>query len=140
MRINLLLACLLAFLVFTGCATVPETPSGAEIARLKNRIRVLEDELKQTRKENLTLKETITELERIVEEKTILTMPTATDIQTALANAGFYQGKVDGQIGPNTIQAIKQFQEANDLTPDGVVGSRTWELLHKYYKSEAEKK
>src|SRR3989338_7119292 len=39
-------------------------------------------------------------------------------IQTALANAGYYSGAIDGKIGPMTQQAIKEFQAAHSLTAD----------------------
>jgi len=54
------------------------------------------------------------------------------DIQTALKNAGFYSGSIDGKIGPNTEKAIRDFQQANGLTADGVVGAKTKSLLIKY--------
>jgi peptidoglycan hydrolase-like protein with peptidoglycan-binding domain len=53
-------------------------------------------------------------------------------IQIALQKAGFYKGKIDGSIGPQTKEAIKAFQKTNDLTSDGLVGKRTWERLSKY--------
>ena len=54
------------------------------------------------------------------------------DIQQALKNAGFYQGSVDGKIGPQTHEAIKQFQQANGLKVDGIVGRHTWAKLAPY--------
>lgn len=56
------------------------------------------------------------------------------EIQTALRNAGFYSGNVDGKIGPNTEKAIKDFQKANNLEADGVIGAKTRSLLMKYLK------
>ena len=56
----------------------------------------------------------------------------AADIQRALAGAGFYQGEVDGKIGPDTRQAIREFQRSNGLTADGICGRKTWELLQPY--------
>lgn len=53
----------------------------------------------------------------------------AVDVQKALKNAGFNPGKIDGKIGPNTVKAIKQFQTAEGLSADGVVGRRTWAKL-----------
>ncbi|MBF0253173.1 MAG: peptidoglycan-binding protein [Candidatus Omnitrophica bacterium] len=54
---------------------------------------------------------------------------TVTKVQTALKNAGFYQGAVDGKLGPKTMEAIKEFQKSSNLTVDGVVGSGTWSKL-----------
>lgn len=53
-------------------------------------------------------------------------------VQLALYAAGFDPGKIDGKMGPMTVQAIKDFQEANGLKVDGVVGSETWDALQKY--------
>lgn len=59
----------------------------------------------------------------------------AKDIQTALKNAGYDPGKIDGKIGPKTTSAIKAFQKYNGLKDDGIVGQRTWNLLSKYLAS-----
>lgn len=56
----------------------------------------------------------------------------AQDIQTALKNAGYYTGAIDGKIGPNTEKAIREFQQANSLKVDGIVGAETRSLLIKY--------
>ncbi len=64
--------------------------------------------------------------------------PTATDIQTALKNAGFYTGAIDGKIGAKTKKAIAEFQKANGLTPDGKVGPKTWSVLSKYLTQPAQ--
>jgi peptidoglycan hydrolase-like protein with peptidoglycan-binding domain len=58
-------------------------------------------------------------------------MPSAMEIQTALKKAGFFKGVLDGKIGPETKEAVKKFQQANGMTPDGVVGSKTWGVLSK---------
>lgn len=55
-------------------------------------------------------------------------------IQTALKKAGFYKGEVDGKEGLQTKKAIKAFQRAKGLNPDGIVGPKTWEGLSKYLK------
>jgi len=55
-------------------------------------------------------------------------------IQIALQKSGFYKGKIDGKIGPQTRQGIREFQKSKGLKPDGVVGSNTWEELSKYLK------
>ena len=58
-------------------------------------------------------------------------LPSA-NIQKALSNAGYYQGKVDGKIGPSTRDAVKAFQKDHGLGSDGVVGRQTWEKLKVY--------
>ena len=58
--------------------------------------------------------------------------PTTREIQQALKNAGFYQGTVDGKLGPVTRQAISEFQRVNGLNPDSVVGQQTWSKLSAY--------
>lgn len=37
--------------------------------------------------------------------------------------------KVDGDFGPKTEEAVKKFQRENGLTPDGIVGSKTWNKM-----------
>ncbi len=53
-------------------------------------------------------------------------------IQTALKNAGFYKGPIDGKLGTQTKSAIKKFQKAQGLKADGVVGKKTASALSKY--------
>ncbi len=55
--------------------------------------------------------------------------PTVHEIQTALKNAGYYTGLVDGKKGPMTKKAIEDFQRANNLGVDGKVGLKTWDVL-----------
>ncbi len=57
-------------------------------------------------------------------------------IQAALKKAGFYKGKIDGKIGPRTKAAVRDFQKAMKLNPDGVAGSKTLEALKIYLKDE----
>ena len=37
---------------------------------------------------------------------------------------------VDGVFGPDTTQAVRQYQSAVGLTPDGIVGEQTWDSLY----------
>ena len=41
------------------------------------------------------------------------------ELQQRLTNAGFSTKGVDGRIGPNTINAVRAYQRANGLIPDG---------------------
>ena len=51
------------------------------------------------------------------------------ELQQALKDKGFYNGKIDGDIGPKTKQAIKAFKIANKLSANAVVGPKVKELL-----------
>lgn len=55
-------------------------------------------------------------------------------IQQALKNAGYYNGPIDGKIGPSTRKAVRAFQKDNGMKPDGVVGKGTWKRLQSYAK------
>lgn len=63
---------------------------------------------------------------------TVSQKATTRDIQQALNNAGFYQGSVDGKLGPQTRSAIREFQRVHGLKDDGVVGKQTWAKLQPY--------
>lgn len=56
----------------------------------------------------------------------------AKEIQSALKNAGYYSGVVDGKIGPDSRRAIRDFQRENGLTADSICGQKTWEKLKPY--------
>ena len=58
--------------------------------------------------------------------------PSTREIQQALKNAGFYQGAVDGKMGPFTREAVKEFQRVHGLADDGIVGKQTWAKLRAY--------
>lgn len=59
-------------------------------------------------------------------------------IQTALKNAGLYQGSIDGKIGPASKRAIQEFQTAHGLKVDGKVGPQTWAALEPYVSGAPE--
>jgi peptidoglycan hydrolase-like protein with peptidoglycan-binding domain len=50
-------------------------------------------------------------------------------LQRALAHLGYSPGSVDGSYGPATENALKRFQHANGLQPDGVLGPKTLRTL-----------
>ncbi len=58
--------------------------------------------------------------------------PSTKEIQQALKNAGFYQGSIDGKMGPLTREALREFQRVHGLTVDGIVGKKTWAQLAPY--------
>ncbi len=41
--------------------------------------------------------------------------------------------QVDGIFGPNTTQAVLQYQSLAGLVPDGIVGKNTWDSLHSHF-------
>lgn len=47
-------------------------------------------------------------------------------LQEFLNDEGFYKGLIDGDFGKKTEEAVINFQKQFNLTPDGVVGSKTW--------------
>lgn len=48
----------------------------------------------------------------------------------AILNANLNAGlSIDGEYGPKTADAIKKFQSAHHLSPDGIVGKDTWAAL-----------
>jgi len=59
----------------------------------------------------------------------------AVNIQKALKKAGYYNGALDGKIGPGTRDAIRAFQKDNGLGADGVCGRQTWSKLKVYLES-----
>lgn len=57
------------------------------------------------------------------------------NIQRALKKAGYYNGAIDGKVGPGTRDAIAAFQKDNGLTADGVCGRGTWAKLKSYLEA-----
>jgi hypothetical protein len=51
------------------------------------------------------------------------------DLQRALTSAGYDPGTPDGSFGENTEAAVIAFQQANGLSPDGIVGPETADAL-----------
>lgn len=54
-----------------------------------------------------------------------------TTVQRLLIIMGYNPGTADGDFGPKTEAAVKEYQARNGLTADGVVGKLTWEKLLK---------
>lgn len=54
-------------------------------------------------------------------------------LQLGLTRAGQTPGALDGIFGAQTAAAVRAFQAANALAPDGIVGARTHRALLPYY-------
>jgi murein L,D-transpeptidase YcbB/YkuD len=130
-RIYIVIA-LMCFFALSGCVTT-QTPTASgtvpasAVQDCKAKVNSLEMEIVRLKDENFNLRK---QLESASNRE--VRMPNALEIQTALKKVGYFKGLVDGKIGPETKEAIKKFQQANGITPDGVVGSKTWALLSKY--------
>ena len=51
------------------------------------------------------------------------------ELQTMLKELGYYYGDLTGSFGSLTKRAVRQFQDDNDLTVDGIAGTKTMNLL-----------
>ena len=144
--VSLLVAGALAVTV-AGCATAHKKEN-PEVADLKNQISTLETQLQTKDEEVRLLQEQVnaaggsgSSVERSGEfpaqSKTsgqVSMRFTTKQVQTALKNAGYEPGLLDGRMGKQTRDAIKAFQKANGLAADGRVGKKTWSLLSSYLK------
>ena len=158
MLLRLLSIVILAFAV-SGCAT---TQSKSEHEQMQSRVTELEKKLESKDAEIVDLQYEVKDLSSKVdavknttsaaaasEEASTVTTTTvrSTDtsdiirvnaspekIQKALKAAGVYTGKVDGKIGAGTKAAIVEFQKAQGLKADGVLGRKTWDALKTYLK------
>ncbi|MFA5089527.1 MAG: peptidoglycan-binding domain-containing protein [Candidatus Omnitrophota bacterium] len=128
-----------------GCVTVSKQRT-MEMQGLQNQISALEAQV-QTKDEEInslhnSLSQALAEKEAgsfnrgdITKKKTgteVKSRPKPKEIQTALKNAGYNPGSIDGKMGAQTKEAIKAFQKANKLKQDGKVGKATWNLLREY--------
>ena len=50
-------------------------------------------------------------------------------LQEKLISKLYPAGTIDGIFGANTEQAVREFQQENDLTVDGIVGPATWQAV-----------
>ena len=57
-----------------------------------------------------------------VKEKTL-------SMQSKLHSLGYYKGELDGILGPEMKEAIREFQRANNRTPDGEISPTLERLL-----------
>lgn len=112
-----------------------------ETSKIKARLANLQGSLSQERQKVAELESKIEALSNELQSLKEITVYETPEIkpqdftrrvQLALYAAGFDPGEIDGKMGPQTIQSIKDFQEANGLKVDGIVGEETWEKLQEY--------
>lgn len=144
MYFRILLA-ILMFLNLLGCATYQKTQmSNKQIQQeLQTRVNELENELKGKQDTISTLEAELEKMSAKMHVRAKATKKseknshekTHKNIQIALKNANLYNGPIDGRIGNNTKNAIKEFQKRNGLKSDGIVGKKTWVELKKFLPS-----
>lgn len=145
-------------LVFSGCAskkTKQINSLQAQVGQLTDEVVRLDQALQETRaaiqaeenrKQELRgqLGRSSSRLKSLHEEEAVIKgiyrtpsgfeLPSI-NIQKALKGAGYYQGAIDGKIGPETRDAVKAFQKENGLEADGVVGRQTWGKLESFLEA-----
>jgi peptidoglycan hydrolase-like protein with peptidoglycan-binding domain len=131
---KLLLSILLAF-GLAGCATTGKQKND-QYQELQAKVNEMESQLQQKNEEIRNLEGQLGRIKGEGERGTELTVnevkPSEKSIQSALKNAGYYNGPIDGKVGRKTKDAVGEFQKANGLKADGKVGPQTWSKLKKY--------
>jgi peptidoglycan hydrolase-like protein with peptidoglycan-binding domain/predicted small secreted protein len=139
---TLLFGAVMAVLL-SGCATMGGSgQKDMEIQKMRNQISVMNSQLQAKDEEIAGLRsdagraqeEMVTSSNDSAasgEDREVKSRPTIKQIQKALKNSGHYSGSVDGHYGKQTKEAVKDFQKANNLKPDGKVGKKTWRALRK---------
>ena len=61
--------------------------------------------------------------------------PSVIEVQKLLKLYGYRPGNIDGQLGLNTRNAVKQFQKDNDLKQTRFVDQQTWAKLNIFAES-----
>ncbi|MDD2752111.1 MAG: peptidoglycan-binding domain-containing protein [Candidatus Omnitrophica bacterium] len=125
-----------------GCAT-GRKQGEMEVQGLKNQISVLEAQIQSKDEEINSLRGELCKMQAENEAPMNFagkgkmgsepkSRPNVKQIQTALRNAGYNPGEIDGKMGAQTTEAIKAFQSASNLPADGKVGKNTWAVLRSY--------
>lgn len=135
MRKYLVLAAALTFSVYMfGCGkkqAMEESQEGLTMEAMSSTNALVSQEVKPEAMQETPPAAPAVKIESLVSEAPG-TLGTEIQIQTALKNAGFYAGEIDGKIGHKTKKAIEEFQRANNLKVDGKAGPNTWALLSAY--------
>ena len=58
--------------------------------------------------------------------------PFVSMMELALSRAGYYTGALDGIFGPQAQRALRAYQSAFGLAPDGVAGPAAWASLESW--------
>jgi peptidoglycan hydrolase-like protein with peptidoglycan-binding domain len=58
------------------------------------------------------------------------------ELQQRLAHLGYYHGQVDSYYGDSTESAVRQFQQDNGQTEDGIAGTETWQKVEETATSQ----
>ena len=124
--------CLAGFVcvALVGCSTL-KSGSGSS---LENRVQALESRV-QTLESDSSAPSAVTTMSvgtSLSSSGVTIETMSKKDIQTALKNAGYYDGPVDGKIGQKSRTAIMDFQKDMGLKTDGIAGRQTKEKLLKY--------
>jgi peptidoglycan hydrolase-like protein with peptidoglycan-binding domain len=61
-----------------------------------------------------------------------LSEPQLKQVQQQLKAAGLYNGAIDGRMGPETKQAVQQFQQQNGLQATGTIDHETVAALQNH--------
>ena len=64
--------------------------------------------------------------------------PEVEELQHTLVEHDFKPGEIDGVFGVLTESALKMFQTAANVAPDGIVGRETWQALRSGDTPEAD--
>ena len=128
---------MLILIIFVFCFTCtsckkkePESPFKSDLSAYDSIVTVIStDEIEEPIAEEI-----VEELEvmSIEIDSTSSIAPTPKQVQTALKNADYYTGNIDGKIGPMSKEAILGFQKDNGLVADGKVGPKTWSKLREH--------
>lgn len=149
---NMLYPVLIFFVILalSGCSTAPKkyheemTGMKTRVETLESRVDTVETKQAEAEKTMADRGEAPKESKYDGETSNIEIKPRFTktkehtkDTQLALKNAGYYKGSIDGVKGKATRKAVRAFQKANGLTPDGIVGKKTWDLLSKHLEGSS---
>ncbi|MFH0940450.1 MAG: peptidoglycan-binding domain-containing protein [Candidatus Omnitrophota bacterium] len=120
---------LVGIICLAGCVTAKSGSS----ASLESRVQALESKVGMLETDTSSSgSASILSGSEMTEKGVSADTMTKKQIQKALKNAGYYDGIVDGKIGPKTRAAIMEFQNNMELKADGIAGRNTKEKLLKY--------